>query len=598
MNLFEKNLQSLRRIDSALAYRVEKSCSAENVEVLFAKDGSPVPKAGGANLHSIYRPWDEAEKSLTGFDADTGKSLLVCGLGFGYHLHALLGNTSGKIEVIEPSMEMFHAFMNHVDIDPFLPRVRFLVDLAPAKVLTLLGNPSAWNVFEHKPSVRVNASYFNLLKQCISSKEFLAKSPLRILTVNPIYGGSLPTAHYCSEALESMGHVVASVRCEDFSDGFHALKGMTSDKENQRVLDELFINMLGQAVLAKSAEFDPDLVLVMAQAPVNPDTIRSLKKLNIPLAFWFVEDFRTLPYWKEVAPLYDHFFSIQRGEFFEELEKAGAQDYYYLPQACHPNVHKPLSETDSDCSQYKADLSFMGAAYFNRRQSFPQLMDYDFKIWGTEWNLNSDIGKCVQNENRRLNSEEIVKIYNSGKINLNLHSSTCHSELNPEGDFVNPRTFEIAACGGFQLVDHRSELAEMFNTGEEIETFHSISELREKIDYYLEHDEERNAMIERARRRVLSEHTIEHRMSEMLIHIVSKRLDQIKSRVEKRKDPVEVAICQAGKESELGNYLEQFRGEPDFSLKTVMNGIEQGEGDLSKNEILFLMLDQVMTDKK
>jgi len=61
---------------------------------------------------------------------------------------------------------------------------------------------------------------------------------------------------------------------------------------------------------------------------------------------------------------------------------------------------------------------------------------------------------------------------------------------------------------------------------------------------------------------------------------------------------VEVAICQAGKESELGNYLEQFRGEPDFSLKTVMNGIEQGEGDLSKNEILFLMLDQVMTDKK
>jgi spore maturation protein CgeB len=597
MNLFARNLKLLESVDPSLASRVEASVSADSIEVQQAKDGSSIPKIGGVCLHSAYHPKDEAEKSVAPFEPIAGKNTIVYGLGFAFHIQALLQKDVGKITVIEPSMALFQALMTHVEIEPLLANVRFVVGQSPEKVLTLCGPTSQWNVFEHKPSVRINGPYFDGLTRVLSAQAFLGETALRILVVNPIYGGSLPTAHYCAEALENLGHTVSSVQCEDFADGFHALKNITSDKTNRNVLDGLFINLMGQAILAKTVEFQPDLILVLAQAPVDSQTIRSLKKMNIPLAFWFVEDFRTLTYWKEVAPLYDHFFSIQRGE----LEKINTPDYYYLPQACHPQVHRPLSEADSgvdsNLESYRADLSFMGAAYFNRQQSFPQLVDYDFKIWGTEWNLDTDIGKRVQNENKRLSSEEIVKIYNSGTINLNLHSSTCHSELNPKGDFVNPRTFEIPACGGFQLVDHRSELAEMLRIGDEIETFHSIAELKEKIDHYLQHPEERKRMAQRARARVLAEHTIEQRMSEMLIHIVSLRLEQMTARTANRKDPVDRVIEQAGTQSELGTFLQQFRGTPDFSLKTVMDSIEKGQGDLSKNEILFLMLDQVTTQK-
>ncbi|PIR01011.1 MAG: hypothetical protein COV66_04080 [Nitrospinae bacterium CG11_big_fil_rev_8_21_14_0_20_45_15] len=601
MNLFERNLKLLKSVDPSLASRVESSISADSIEVQQAKDGSPIPKIGGVCLHSAYHPRDEAEKLVAPFEPVAGKNTVVYGLGFAFHLQVLLQKDVGKISVIEPSMALFQAFMTHIEIEPLLANVRFVVGQSPEKVLTLCGPASQWNVFEHKPSVRINGTYFDALTRVISAQSFLGETALRILVVNPIYGGSLPTAHYCAEALDHLGHHVASVHCEDFADGFHAIKNITSDKANRQVLDSLFINLLGQAILAKTVEFQPDLILVLAQAPVNSQTIQSLKKMDIPLAFWFVEDFRTLTYWKDVAPLYDHFFTIQRGEFFEELEKINTPDYYYLPQACHPQVHRPLSEADNeadrDLEPYRADLSFMGAAYFNRQQSFPQLVDYDFKIWGTEWNLNTDIGKRVQNENKRLSSEEIVKIYNSGTINLNLHSSTCHSELNPKGDFVNPRTFEISACGGFQLVDHRSELAEMLDIGDEIATFHSIAELKEKIDHYLQHPEQRKRMAERARTRVLAEHTIAHRMSEMLIHIVSRRLEQMTARTANRRDPVDRVIEQAGTKGELGTFLQHFRGTPDFSLKTVMDSIEKGQGDLSKNEILFLMLDQVMTQK-
>ena len=76
------------------------------------------------------------------------------------------------------------------------------------------------------------------------------------------------------------------------------------------------------------------------------------------------------------------------------------------------------------------------------------------------------------------------------------HSSLNHEGVVPDGDFVNPRTFEIAACGGFQLVDRRSLLGELFEEGE-LELFGDLAELRGKIDHYLARPEERNRFAER-----------------------------------------------------------------------------------------------------
>ena len=39
----------------------------------------------------------------------------------------------------------------------------------------------------------------------------------------------------------------------------------------------------------------------------------------------------------------------------------------------------------------------MGAGYYNRLNSLSRLLDRDFKIWGTEWILESPLGKRVQN---------------------------------------------------------------------------------------------------------------------------------------------------------------------------------------------------------
>lgn len=597
MNLFEENLKLLQKHEPALAKRVRAAKKTETVQVILSKDGHPVPRIGNVSLHSTYRPKEEALRAVSEFVAQKEFQNVIFGLGFGYHVTAMLEKFSGQVTVVEPSMEIFQAFLSSIDLQPFLPQTRFLIAEPTPKILAR-NAPRNWNVFQHIPSVRVSEAYFENLADGRELTGFLNTHSLRILVVNPIYGGSLPTARYCASALKNLGHHVSVAECDKFADGFASLKDITRNKENANALSRQFMNFMGETVAAGAAEFQPDLILALAQAPLTPQAIERLKSLKVPVAFWFVEDFRTLPYWKEVAGAYDFFFTIQQGEVFKQLQSRGAKSVYYLPQGCFPDEHRPLKLRPDERKTYGAELSFMGAAYYNRRQTFPQLLEHDFKIWGTDWDLLSPVGRCVQNENRRVSSGESVKIYNGAKIHLNLHSSTYHEGVNPEGDFVNPRTFEISSCGGFQLVDQRSELSEMFREGEEITTFKNIQDLKQKISYYLEHEEERQLIAEKGRERVLAEHTLEHRMTELLIHIFLGQLPSLKQRVADRKDSVESFIEQAGEKTELADYLEQFRGIPEFSLKTVIDRIAKGEGALTKTETLMLMVDQFVNEKR
>ena len=595
MQLFNKNLDLLRSHQPALANRVEREPRQNIVRTKISKDGNPIPQIGSVSLHSNYNPTKEAEDGVSGYCLDNNQKPVIYGLGFGYHVLEILKKYHCKeVFVIEPFMSIFQSFLENVDLEPFVPNIKFIISTSPPKIIAS-NETSNWKKFEHKPSKRVSGNYFNKLDKAIEVSNYLKSNNLRILVVNPYYGGSLPTANYCKQALNTMGHHAESVDCENFADGFFSIKKITRNTTNENLLASQYARFMGQYIAAKAADFKPDLVLSIAQAPLTPESISNLKKLNVPIAFWFVEDFRTIKYWKDVAPFYDYFFTLQRGKFTEELLSIGAKNPYYLPQGCLPSVHKEINLSLEDLNQYSTDISFMGAGYYNRVQSFTRLLNHNFKIWGTEWSLNSQVGSLVQNKNQRIDPIDIVKIYNAGKINLNLHSSKFHEGVNPVGDFVNPRTFEIAACGGFQLVDERSELVELMEPGTEVVTFNSIDNLCEKVDYYLNNENEARLIALNGKKRVLNEHTIQHRMHEMLVHIFMDNLNSLKDRIDSPyRDSVSFYIDKVGESSKLGLYLDQFRGLKEFSVKTMVDCIAEGKGDLSDEELLVLMTDQVV----
>jgi spore maturation protein CgeB len=411
---------------------------------------------------------------------------------------------------------------------------------------------------------------------------------IRVLVVLPFYGGSLPIGRYCVSALRSMGHLVETFEAPEFFAGYKALEELRVGMDRLDYLQNSYHQLLSTAVLAKVETFEPDLVLALAQAPLTRQALKRLRRDNVPTAMWFVEDYAIFTYWRSFASLYDYFAIIQKEPFEAELEKIGATNHLYLPLAAQPDFHQPLDLTPAEQRTYGSDLSFLGAGYPNRRLAFRELLGYDFKIWGNEWNGESNLEKIVQRGGARISSEDCVKIFNAAKINLNLHSTFKKNTLVGNGDFVNPRTFELACCGAFQLVDRRSLLPELF-AEDEMATFGTMEELFEKIDYFLAHPAERDAFAKRARGRVLREHTYSNRMQILIDYIAADRKDWP---VTSDKSAGWATELDENLRGELKNLLGQLQLPLSSSFKDVVWAIRQQQGELSRLETAILFLDE------
>jgi spore maturation protein CgeB len=410
---------------------------------------------------------------------------------------------------------------------------------------------------------------------------------LRILVVLPLYGGSLPVARFCVAALRELGHTAEPFEAPDFYSAYQALSRLKVTSDRLGYLQNSYLQTVSSAVQAKVESFEPDLVLALAQAPLTHQTLKRLKRDGVPTAMWFVEDFRLFTYWQSFAPFYDLFAVIQKSVFLEQLEAVGQPNALYLPLACHPDVHRPLELTPGERRKFGSKLSFMGAGYPNRRMAFRRFVGRDFKIWGTEWEGDHILEPLVQLSGARISSEDCVKIFNATDVNLNLHSSIQADRIVTGGDFVNPRTFELAGCGAFQVVDQRQLLPELF-APDELAVFHSVEEMVEMVDYYQGRPEERLDMARRSRKRALAEHTYAARM-QALMEFAAERLNgwpKPKAAVGALADlPEDLARG-------VSALLERLNLPADASFEDAAHAVRSRSGILSELETTVLFLDE------
>ena len=234
-------------------------------------------------------------------------------------------------------------------------------------------------------------------------------------------------------------------------------------------------------------------------------------------------------------------------------------------------------------------MGFVGAGYRNRRIVFRTVLDLGLKIWGTEWGGAGQVETAVQRAGARIPTEDCVRIFNATDVNLNLHSSTYVDGVDPRGDFVNPRTFELAAAGAFQLVDQRVLLPPLLEPGREVATFADASELPDLVRHYLAHPDERAAVAAAGRARVLAEHTYRHRMETLLEAICGREAERLRAAV--REETVAEAARTEG-DTPLGRLLTQLPAQTTFTLDGLVGGLLGREGDLSEPEQILLFLHQ------
>lgn len=420
--------------------------------------------------------------------------------------------------------------------------------------------------------------------------------PLKILIILPLYGGSLPIGHYCVEAFKALGHSVDSFDSPKFLEAHTALRSINMAQDRLMALEQSFVQLLSQAVYSQAEQFKPDLIFAMAQAPLSRSILRKFRQENIKTAMWFVEDHTVFPYWQAFAPLYDHFFIIQKEPFLSKLKEIGVTNAHYLPLAALPNFHCPSDLSLEEKKEFGSDLGFMGAGYPNRRMAFRSLIKYDFKIWGSDWENDSLLANYLQKNGERISPEESVKIYNATRINLNLHSSIHMKELTNGGDFINPRTYELASIGAFQLVDKRTLMDDAFICADlqnprddaELATFDSMDSLHENINYYLKNVKLRQQIAENARNRILKEHTYEHRM-QAVIDILQKHDAHWPAPMDDIAWPQDISEQMR---HEIIRVTQKLGIAPDVPFDTVIHAIKQQNGTLEPTETALLFLSE------
>jgi spore maturation protein CgeB len=593
MNFFEKNLAVLRRNDPLLADRVAKMPGQGRLPIEIADNGEPTVKFRGFALHSFRDPGKEglnwAQRATVERKLPEAGLVTVLGFGLGYHLKALVGLNIGGT-VIEPDLEMFAAALGHLDLAEVLENFRVLVGISPDRLRRAHGDILSRTILPHPPALRVYPDTLGKLERYGEGLKAARSGGLKILLVNPVNGGSLPIAHYCASALRAMGHLVTTFASEAFAQGMD-FTGNFRFERCRKAFRSTLTEAISQGVELLAKETRPDMVLALAQAPLLPGTLASFAEMEIPSAFWFVEDYRVLTYWRELAPYYTHFFGIQKEEFQKELAAIGVTRYNYLPTACAPGIHLPVEMTPEEREKYGSPLSFVGAGYYNRCNLFRGLTDYPFKIWGSDWPMVPPLDRLIQLNAARIDTETCVRIFNASAVNLNLHSSLSHEGVVPDGDFVNPRTFEIASCGAFQLADRRTLIGELFEAGE-MELFGDLAELRGKIDYYLARPEERSRIAELGRARVLCEHTYVRRMEELLAVMLADHpvmAEKHGSRMEE-KDRLREGI---NRQEGLKELLDRLPPAVLPTLTDIYGALGRGEGSLSRAEKIFLALKHV-----
>lgn len=141
--------------------------------------------------------------------------------------------------------------------------------------------------------------------------------------------------------------------------------------------------------------------------------------------------------------------------------------------------------------------------------AFPQL-----KVWSPAIGHlapNSPIRACYQGPAWGMG---MVRILACSKITLNNH-----------GDFApyanNGRLYETTGMGALLITDWKDNLHELFEPRKEVVAYRSSDQCAELVRYYLEHDNEREAIARAGQERTLHEHT-EYQRTQELLQIVSK----------------------------------------------------------------------------
>ena len=263
-----------------------------------------------------------------------------------------------------------------------------------------------------------------------------------------------------------------------------------------------------------------DAVLIGSYFPDAIVATQALLSTNqAPLLFYDIDTPITLSQLREhgrcdyleasLIPHYAAYLSFTGGPALHELELSfGSPRAVPLPRSVDTDLYKPQAVR----ADYRCDLSYLGTYARDRQPKLLDLLnktaamlpDRDFIVAGAMY--PEDI--TWQANVKRLTHvapPDHPDFYSSARFTLNL----TRADMVQAGYSPSVRLFEAAACGAAILSDEWPGIAEFLTPGEEILLPRDAAETAAILTEVS--DSERIRMGQRARERILAEHTSAHR---------------------------------------------------------------------------------------
>jgi spore maturation protein CgeB len=265
-------------------------------------------------------------------------------------------------------------------------------------------------------------------------------------------------------------------------------------------------------LIALAAEAKPDLAFFfLFTDQLDTRTIEAVGELGgCPTVNWFADDhWRFEDFTRHMAPAFDLAVTTDP----DAVARYGllANTRVHLSQwACNRYAYGRVT------SELRHDVTFVGQPHGDRRRTMAALQESGFPVecWGFGWPSGP------------IEHAAMVEVFASSRINLSPSNSSEVPGLKarlrrlahfrpppPRPPQIKGRNFEVPGCGGFLLTERVPHLERYFELDREVAVFDGTDDLLEKVRYWLEHDEERQAVADAGYRRVMAEHTYDHRFA-------------------------------------------------------------------------------------
>ncbi len=322
---------------------------------------------------------------------------------------------------------------------------------------------------------------------------------MKILLALPGHLKTVPMGRFSAAALQELGHEVVVF---DYAPG-------TLDKLRRRLLEPSAQarSSVNRRLRRAIESARPDLFVTLFGFDVSPESLEFMRSRKLASVCWWINDPFQFERSLEKASCYDFVFSNSSVSPLA-YRRAGI-NAHFLPTACAPAVHR----TVPPCEAYRCDVCFAGDWSPLRERVMEDLARrFDVRVFGP-WSKKLDPGSPLRAKlvNGFFSPEEMATMFASARVVLNLHTWF--------GDFdhgVNPRLFEAAGCGSYQLVDWKQEIPRLFNVPAEMVCYRDAGEIPERVAAALASPDAARATGAAAQRRAYRDHTYRARMATLL----------------------------------------------------------------------------------